>query len=174
MKPSTHVPRPERATTPAGPPARVARMAAELVGSEILQIAAEIRARKSAGAKICNLTVGDFAPSEFPIPELLSKELQAAVAKGETNYPPSTGIPALRKSIVDFCAKRLGMKLDNEQVLIACGARPIIYGAYRVLVDPGDKVVFPVPSWNNSHYCQMSGAIAVRSSNQRSARRRAS
>jgi aspartate aminotransferase len=140
---------------------RYSILAEGLIGSPILKIAAEVRAFAAQGGKICNLTVGDFAPSEFPIPELLSKELQSAVAKGETNYPPSTGMPGLRKAIVDFCARRLGMKLENEQVLIACGARPIIYGAYRVIVDPGDTVVFPVPSWNNSHYCQMSGANAV-------------
>ena len=28
-------------------------------------------------------------------------------------------------------------------------------------MDPGDRVVFPVPSWNNVHYCQTSGGIPV-------------
>src|SRR5262245_33871780 len=57
MKRTTPAPLPPEASAPA---ARVSRMASELVGSEILQIAAEIRARKGAGTKICNLTVGDF------------------------------------------------------------------------------------------------------------------
>jgi aspartate aminotransferase len=140
---------------------RYSILAEGLIGSPILKIAAEVRAFAAQGGKICNLTVGDFAPSEFAIPELLSKELQAAVAKGETNYPPSSGMASLRKAVVTFCDRRLGLKLTDEQVLITSGARPLIYGAYRVIVDPGDKVVFPVPSWNNSHYCQMSGATAV-------------
>ncbi len=132
-----------------------------LIGSPILKIAAEVRAFAATGQKVCNLTVGDFAPSEFPIPEMLSRELASAVQRGETNYPPSSGMPALRNAIVSFCDRRLGLKTESDNVLVASGARPLIYGAYRVLVDPGERVVFPVPSWNNVHYCQVSGAVAV-------------
>jgi len=142
-------------------PEKSSLLAEGLIGSPILKIAAEVRAFAATGQKICNLTVGDFAPSEFPIPQMLSRELTAAVQRGETNYPPSTGMPGLRKAIVEFCDRRLGLKTHSENVLITSGARPLIYGAYRVLVDPGEKVVFPVPSWNNSHYCQMAGAVAV-------------
>jgi aspartate aminotransferase len=45
--------------------------------------------------------------------------------------------------------------------LIAAGARPAIYSAYRVLVDSGDRVVFPVPSWNNFDYCHLVGAEPI-------------
>jgi aspartate aminotransferase len=44
---------------------------------------------------------------------------------------------------------------------VTSGARPAIYGAYRVLVDPGDRVVYPVPSWNNNYYSQLIGAEQV-------------
>jgi aspartate aminotransferase len=45
--------------------------------------------------------------------------------------------------------------------MIAGGARPLIYAAYRTLVDPGDGVVFPVPSWNNNHYAYLCGGRAI-------------
>jgi aspartate aminotransferase len=141
--------------------ARFSLLAEGLIGSPILKIAAEVRALVAEGKQICNLTVGDFAPSEFPVPEMLSRELAAAVQRGETNYPPSTGMPALRKAVVEFCDRRLGLRVEANDVLIAAGARPLIYGAYRVIVDPGDRVVFPVPSWNNVHYCQISGGVPV-------------
>ncbi|MEX2179754.1 MAG: aminotransferase class I/II-fold pyridoxal phosphate-dependent enzyme [Gemmatimonadaceae bacterium] len=136
-------------------------LAEGLIGSPILKIAAEVRAMAVEGKVICNLTVGDFAPSEFPIPELLSRELTAAVQRGETNYPPSAGMAGLRKAVVAFCERRLDLPLGVENVLIASGARPLIYAIYRIIADPGERVVFPVPSWNNTHYCQMSGARAV-------------
>lgn len=140
---------------------RYSILAEGLIGSPILKIAAEVRTLVGQGAKICNLTVGDFAPSEFPIPELLSRELATAVQRGETNYPPSNGMLPLRKAVAEFYERRLGLSTGADGVLITAGARPLIYGAYRVLVDPGERVVFPVPSWNNVHYCQMSGAVAV-------------
>jgi len=148
-------------TPTANVPNRFSLLAEGLIGSPILKIAAEVRALAATGAKICNLTVGDFAPSEFPVPQLLSRELAAAVQKGETNYPPSNGMPGLRKAVVDFCDRRLGLRTKDDGVLITAGARPLIYGAYRVIVDPGERVVYPVPSWNNVHYCQMSGGKPV-------------
>jgi len=132
-----------------------------LIGSPILKIAAQVRELIARGEQVCNLTVGDFAPSEFPIPEKLSRALTDAVARGETNYPPSTGMPALRTAVAGFCERRLGLKTEPDGILIASGARPLIYGVYRIVVDPGEKVVYPVPSWNNVHYCQMSGGVPV-------------
>jgi aspartate aminotransferase len=146
---------------PKGDSHRFSLLAEGLIGSPILKIAAEVRALAAQGAKVCNLTVGDFAPTEFPVPEMLSRELTAAIQRGETNYPPSTGVPALRKAVAEFCERRLGLKVPVDDVLITAGARPVIYGAYRVVVDPGEKVVYPVPSWNNVHYCQMSGGVPV-------------
>ncbi|MBL8839917.1 MAG: aminotransferase class I/II-fold pyridoxal phosphate-dependent enzyme [Planctomycetes bacterium] len=134
-------------------------MASGLTGSEILKIAAEIRAQMAAGATICNLTVGDFDSKQFPIPEFLRDAITAAIANGETNYPPSDGVLPLRQSLQRFYASELGLDYPIEGILVTGGARPAIYGTYRSLVDPGDAVVYPVPSWNNNHYCHQLGAL---------------
>src|SRR4051812_42181877 len=81
------------------PSRRFSLLSEGLIGSPILKIAGEVRGLIAQGANICNLTVGDFAPSEFPVPELLSRELATAVQRGETNYPPSAGMPGLRKAV---------------------------------------------------------------------------
>jgi len=141
--------------------ATVGTMAAGLVGSEILKIAAEIRALEAAGTKSCNLTVGDFKPKEFPIPAKLQDLVTGALAAGETNYPPSDGVLELRQAVQRFYERKLGLKYPVEGVVIAGGARPIIYGTYRAVLDPGETVVYPVPSWNNNHYVHMVGAKGV-------------
>ena len=143
------------------PGTRVSQMAAGLVGSEILKIAAEIRALSAGGRKLCDLTVGDFNPRHFPVPRSLVDGINRALAQGETNYPPSNGMPELRHAIRRFYERELGLLYPIESVLVAAGARPIIYGIYRTLCDPGDRVVYPVPSWNNNHYVHMLGAIPV-------------
>ena len=48
-------------------------MAQGLGGSQILRIAGEIRAMQAEGRNVCNLTVGDFSPSQFRVPEELSQ-----------------------------------------------------------------------------------------------------
>jgi aspartate aminotransferase len=152
----------EMAFGPAGfVDASLSEGARSLVGSEILKIAAEIRAIAASGHAVCNLTVGDFNPKYFPIPTLLLEEIHKALAAGETNYPPSDGMLALRHAAADFTARELGVRYPIESVLIAGGSRPILYGAYRCVVNPGDVVVYPAPSWNNNHYCVLTKAKAI-------------
>lgn len=137
------------------------RMAEGLVGSEILRIAADVRGLKAQGQKVLDLTVGDFAADQFRIPEELGRRIGEALAQGETNYPPSNGIAAMREAAIEFVRRDLGIAYPPNGVVIAGGARPLIYATYRTLVDPGDVVLYPVPSWNNNHYVHMVGAKGV-------------
>ena len=146
---------------PEPPPSRVSTIASELAGSLILAIGAEVRAMAASGQPLCNLTVGDFNPKEFAIPRSLLDDVTAALQAGETNYPPSDGIEPLRRAIAEYYARRLKITYQLPSVLVTSGARPAIYGAYRVLVDAGDRVVYPVPSWNNNYYSQLLGAEQV-------------
>jgi aspartate aminotransferase len=139
----------------------VGTMVRGLVGSEILRIAAEIRELVAQGKQVCNLTVGDFSPREFPIPAGLGEAIAQALKAGETNYPPSDGVLALRQTVQRFYERALGLKYPLESVLITGGARPVIYGLFRAVMDPGDTVIYPVPSWNNNHYAHMVGARHV-------------
>jgi aspartate aminotransferase len=136
-------------------------MAGRLVGSEILRISGEIRALVAGGQRICDLTVGDFDPRFFPVPKVLSDGIREALARGETNYPPSTGMQSLREAVQRFYARELGLDYPMDSILVASGSRPAIYGTFRTLCDPGDRVVYPVPSWNNNHYVHMVGAVGV-------------
>src|SRR5258708_31802727 len=77
-------------------------LARGLTGSEILKIASEIRALAGSGKEICNLTVGDFLPSEFRIPPELEEHIIEALRAGETNYPPSDGTMELRRAVIRF------------------------------------------------------------------------
>lgn len=143
------------------PASRISGMAGSITGSEILKIAAGVRALMAAGQDVCNLTVGDFAPSEFRIPPAVERGIVEALARGETNYPPSDGIPALREAVRTLYGRTLGFTPDVASVVVTAGSRPGIYATYRTLVDKGDRVVYPAPSWNNNHYVQLVGADGV-------------
>jgi aspartate aminotransferase len=138
---------------------KVSSMAQRIEGSEILRIGADIRRLAAEGKRVCNLTVGDFSPSEFRPPVFLREGIAEALKRGETHYPPSDGVLELRKAIQGFYRSQLHLDYPLESILVHSGARPGIYGTYRTLVNPGDAVVFPVPSWNNNHYCNILGAL---------------
>lgn len=144
------------------PPSRLAStMAQGLAGSEILRIAMEIRAAASRGSEILDLSIGDFSPREFPIPRELAAGIADAVARGETSYPPGSGMPGLREAVRRLYERELGLTLPLESIAVSSGTRPLIYAAYRALVDPGDTVVYGAPSWNNNYYCHLAGARGV-------------
>jgi len=132
-----------------------------LSGSQILAIAAEIRALQATGREICNLTVGDYAPKEFPLHPELSSALQAAIARGENNYAPVIGLPEVRDIVADYYRERLGLDYPREAVMITAGARPVVYAFFRAVVARGDKVINPAPSWNIHHYATLAEAEMV-------------
>ena len=139
----------------------VSLLANALVGSEIIKIGNEVNELKRKGAKIANLTIGDFDPAVFPIPEALKSEIIAAYNDHQTNYPPADGILPLRETVANLLKKRLNLDYSTSDILISGGSRPLIYATYLALVDPGDKVIYPAPSWNNNHYCTLSSANGV-------------
>ena len=136
-------------------------LATGLTGSEILKIAGQIRELCATGREVCNLTVGDFSPKEFRIPAALEREIVDALHRGETNYPPSDGVKEMRAAVVRLYDEQLGLKFSIDHIVIAGGARPIIFAAYAAVVDPGDKVVYPIPSWNNNHYTYLTRGVPV-------------
>jgi aspartate aminotransferase len=140
---------------------RVSEMADTLKGSEIIRLAGEINDKIKAGKQIHNYTIGDFDPNLFPLPSMLKDEITKAYKENETNYPAANGIISLRKEISSLVKSHLGLDYNPEEILVAGGARPLIYAAYQALIDPGEKVLFPVPSWNNNHYSHLSRANAI-------------
>ena len=139
----------------------MSHMAERLIGSEIIKLAGEIRSLQSKGENIYNFTIGDFDPMLFPIPDELKRMIGDALNSGETNYPPSSGLPNLRKSLTAFLSRTHGLEVEEKNVLVAGGARPLIYAVYQTILDPGDKVVYPVPSWNNNHYTHLASAEGI-------------
>jgi aspartate aminotransferase len=140
---------------------KLSRLAEEITTSPILTIAAQINEKKAAGENIFNFTVGDFDSNIFPIPDLLKEETVKAYEDNQTNYPGAFGMPEFREGIAQTLNRICGLNYTAAEVQIASGSRPLIYACYQVIVDPGDKVVFPGPSWNNDYYTLLTNTRAT-------------
>ncbi|HRI01875.1 MAG TPA: pyridoxal phosphate-dependent aminotransferase [Saprospiraceae bacterium] len=136
-------------------------MAENLIPSEIIKLGNEINQRIKSGEPIFNLTIGDFDPSIFPLPQEMTEEIARAYKEGKTNYPAANGVPELRQILSKRIEKNLNVSYSENDILISAGARPLIYAVYKSIIDPGDSVAYGLPSWNNNHYCHLSGAQAV-------------
>lgn len=140
---------------------KVSKLAQNIIGSEIIKLAAEVNEKVKQGEKIYNLTIGDFNPKEFPIPTELKQLIVDAYFADQTNYPAADGMLELRQAVSNLLKQRGGLDYKSDEILIAGGARPVIYSIFRALVDEGDTVIFAVPSWNNNHYSYLTAAQQV-------------
>lgn len=141
---------------------KVSKLATNLIGSEIVKIGNEVNEMKAKGAEIANLTIGDLNSNIYPIPELLKEEIQKAYQENLTNYPPANGLQSLRKAVENDLKSRWNLDYSaNSEILITAGSRPLIYAIFKTIVDEGDKVVYPIPSWNNNHYAYMTSAEGI-------------
>ena len=140
---------------------KVSRLAENIIGSEIIKLAAEVNEKIKKGEKVYNMTIGDFNPKVFPIPTELKQLIVDAYFDDQTNYPAADGMLELRTAVSKLLKERGNLNYATDEIVIAGGARPVIYAIFRALVDQGDTVIFPVPSWNNNHYTYLNGAKAV-------------
>jgi aspartate aminotransferase len=140
---------------------KVSKLAENIIGSEIIKLAGEVNEKIKQGEKIYNLTIGDFNPNEFPIPAELKQYIIEAYNANQTNYPAADGMLELRTAVSNLLKQRGNLDYKADEILIAGGARPIIYSIFRALVDADDTVIFAVPSWNNNHYTYLNGAKPV-------------
>lgn len=140
---------------------KVSKLAENIIGSEIIKLAGEVNEKIRQGEKIHNLTIGDFNPEEFPIPAELKQYIVDEYFNDQTNYPAADGMQELREAVSHLLKQRGGLDYKPDEILIAGGARPVIYSIFKALVDAGDTVLFATPSWNNNHYSYLNNAKAV-------------
>lgn len=140
---------------------KVSKLAENIIGSEIIKLAGEVNEKIKAGEKIYNMTIGDFNPKEFPIPAELKQMIVDEYFADQTNYPAADGMLELRNAVSNLLKERGELDYKNDEILIAGGARPVIYSIFKALVDEGDTVIFAVPSWNNNHYTYLNFAKPV-------------
>lgn len=140
---------------------QVSKLAANIIGSEIIKLAGEVNEKIKQGEKIFNLTIGDFNPKVFPIPAELKAAIIEEYENDQTNYPAADGMLELRTSVSKLLKERGDLDYKADEIVITGGARPAIYAIFKALVDEDDTVLFPVPSWNNNHYSYLNNAKAV-------------
>jgi aspartate aminotransferase len=137
---------------------RLSKIGNGIIGSEIIKISQQIK-EISKTKPVANLTIGDFDSKKWPIPERLKFFIQDAYNEDLTNYPASQGELDLRNSVSEYLKTKHGIDYSPEEILIGGGVRPLIYTIFKGTVNPGDGVIYPVPSWNNNHYSFLHDAV---------------
>jgi len=112
--------------------------------SATIAITQKARDLKAAGEDVIALSAGQ---PDFDTPEHIKDAAIAALARGETKYPPVAGIPALREAIARKFQRENGIAYAPEETIVCTGGKQVISNALIATLNPGDDVVIPTPCW---------------------------
>ena len=101
-------------------------------------------ALREAGRDILDLTTGE---PDFDTPEHIKQAAYAAIAGGATKYTPTPGVKALRVAVQRKLQQENRLDYPLESIVIANGAKQIIFNAFAATLDDGDQVLVPTPYW---------------------------
>ncbi len=91
---------------------------------------------------------------DFDTPWHIREEGIFSLESGKTFYTSNTGLKELRKEIGHYLLRRIGVKYDpNHQVIVTVGGSEAIDIALRSMLDPGDEVLIPQPSYVSYEPC---------------------
>src|SRR5580700_7355099 len=123
---------------------RIASRVSQLSGEGALAVYSRAKELERAGRSIIHLELGepDFHPAA-PVVDAV----RDAVAAGRDRYVSTRGIPALREAIAEYLKRTRRLDVAAEQVLVAPGCKMALSLAMMALIEPGDEVLYPDPSF---------------------------
>jgi aspartate/methionine/tyrosine aminotransferase len=124
--------------------AKIASRIAQLTGEGALAVFTRAKELEKEGRSIIHLELGepDFHPAA-PVVDAV----RAAVAEGRDRYVATRGIPPLRSAIAEYLKRTRRLDVAAEQVLVAPGCKMALALAMMALIEPGDEVLYPDPSF---------------------------
>jgi len=123
------------------PVARRAKAVTPFLAMEVMERAKELEA---AGRDVIYLCLGE---PDFPTPQPVIDAARRAMEGGETTYTHSLGRLDLRREIAAFYKRRYGVDIDPGQVLVSSGTSPLMLLLFASLLNDGDDVILPDPSY---------------------------
>ncbi len=99
---------------------------------------------------------------DFTAPPLVQEAAAKAVRDGATQYTQALGIAPLRERISDWYAQRFGVQVPARRIAITAGASAALQLACLALIDAGDEMLMPDPSYPcNRHFVSAAEGTAM-------------
>ncbi len=142
---------------------KISRRAENIAPFYVMEVA---KAASALGASVAHteapmvfLNIGE---PDFTAPPLVQEAALRAISQGHSQYTQATGLPALRASISAWYASRFGVDVPASRIVVTAGASAALQLACLALIDAGDEVLMPDPSYPcNRHFVSAADGRAV-------------
>jgi len=137
----------------------VAKRIYNLQTESAFKILAKAKAMETEGRSIIHLEIGQ---PDFQTPRNIIDAAYKAINDGYTGYSPTPGYPEVREVIAEYAAKYKGVRTNRDEVVIVPGGKPVMFFTMLMLVNPGDEVLYPNPSFPIYESCiNFAGGVPV-------------
>ncbi|HET7792562.1 MAG TPA: pyridoxal phosphate-dependent aminotransferase [Rhizobacter sp.] len=114
---------------------------------------------RQGGTPMIFLNIGE---PDFTAPPLVQEAALRCLSQGRTQYTHATGLPALREALSRWYGERFGVDVPARRIVITAGASAALQLACLALVDRGDEVLMPDPSYAcNRHFVAAADGVPV-------------
>ncbi|MGN6536972.1 MAG: pyridoxal phosphate-dependent aminotransferase [Mesorhizobium sp.] len=100
------------------------------------------KALRATGVDVIDLGLGE---PDFPTPAHVIEATYKAALAGETLYTAAGGTPALRKAVAEKFARENDLAYGPDDIVVANGAKQVIFNALMATLDAGDEAILPAP-----------------------------
>ena len=100
------------------------------------------KALRAKGLDVIDLGLGE---PDFPTPPHVAEAARAAALRGETLYTQAAGTPALRAAVAEKFRRENGLDYGPDDIVVANGAKQIIFNALMATLNDGDEAILPAP-----------------------------
>jgi len=100
------------------------------------------KALRAKGFDVIDLGLGE---PDFPTPPHIADAAHRAALAGETLYTASAGTAALRAAVAEKFRRENGLDYSADEIVVANGAKQIIFNALMATVNEGDEAILPAP-----------------------------
>ncbi len=127
---------------------------------EVAKAAAELGAQVAhTDSPMLYLNIGE---PDFTAAPLVQAAAERAIRDGRTQYTAALGLPALRERLSDWYRSHYGLEVPARRIVVTAGASAALQLACLALIEPGDEVLMPDPSYPcNRHFVSAAEGRAV-------------
>ncbi|MDR0392130.1 MAG: pyridoxal phosphate-dependent aminotransferase, partial [Planctomycetaceae bacterium] len=137
----------------------ISKVVQGLEPSATLAMSAKAKEIKSSGKTVYDLSVGE---PDFITPQHICEAGVEAMRAGHTKYTIASGIPELKRAIVDKYKSDYGFEYGTNQVVVSNGAKHSIHNIFFTTINSGDEVIIPAPYWvSYAEIVKLSGGVPV-------------
>ena len=110
--------------------------------SASMAVSQAAKALRAKGVDVIDLGLGE---PDFPTPAHIVEAAFEAAKAGQTLYTAATGTPEVREAIAGKFRRENGLDYKADDIVVANGAKQIIFNALLATLESGDEVILPAP-----------------------------